>query len=66
MGALKDRATVDRIDPLTLLAAIDGHLAALGGAKVAGVGDRGLTMGTLQALRMKILLDPFETADRVE
>ena len=66
MGALKDRAAVDRIDPLTPLAAIDRHLAALGGAKVAGVGDRRLTMSALQALRMKILRDPFEIADRVE
>ena len=66
MGALKDRATVDRKDPLTLLAAIDWHLAALSDTKVAGVSYRRTTMGAMQTIRMKVLLEPFETTDRIE
>ena len=66
MGALKDRATVDRINPLTLLAAIDRHLAALRGAKMPRLVYARPTMRTMQAIRVKVLLDPFETACRIE
>ena len=66
MGALKDRATVDRIDPLPVLAAIDRHLAALRGAKMPRLVYARPTMGAMQTIRVKVLLDPFETAGRIE
>ena len=66
MGALKDRATVDRINPLTLRAAIDRHFAALRCAKMPRLVYARPTMGAIQTIRMKVLLEPFETTCRIE